>query len=364
MSAGRSPLTRVVFIRMLSITHWRNVAKRDGSKATVWDVAAAAGVSAQTVSRALNNRGYVSEHTRERVMAAAQQLEYAPNIIGKSLRSTRSPMVGLVVADITNPFYARLHRALEGPLTAAGLSVLLLNCDDDSATERRQLALLSAYRPTGLVLVPAHGSGFSAADVAEFENVVLVSRTLAGVDVPTVVFDENAAFASATESLCASGHRRIAAILGPEGVSTTSHREEGFRAVAEQFGAEALIRYCDGTSAGGYSAAKELLISESAPTGVVGFNVPVTEGILSAAHDLDLSIPTDLSVVSFTDAAWMATTRPAITAVAQPIEEMGRIAGELIVERSRGGAPSPGPHLGGIGELRCRESVSKPQGGH
>lgn len=334
--------------------------RKSGSKATVWDVAAEAGVSAQTVSRALNNRGYVSERTRERVMAAARELEYAPNIIGKSLRSTRSPMVGLVVADVTNPFYARLHRALEEPLTAAGLSVLLLNCDDDPDKERQQLTLLAAYRPTGLVLVPAHGSGFSAADVDEFENVVLVSRTLAGLDVPTVVFDENSAFASATESLCAAGHRRVAAILGPEGVSTTSHREEGFRAVAERFGAHAVVRYCDGTSAGGYAAARELLLGEDPPSGMAGFNVPVTEGILSAAQDLSLMIPTDLSVVSFTDAAWMATTRPAITAVAQPIEEMGRIAGELIVERARGGAPAPGPHIGGVGGLRRRDSVSKP----
>lgn len=339
------------------------MAKKNGSKATVWDVAAAAGVSAQTVSRALNNRGYVSEGTRERVVAAVQKLDYAPNIIGKSLRSARSPMVGLVVADVTNPFYARLHRSLEEPLTAAGLSVLLLNCDDDPTKERRQLALLAAYRPTGLVLVPAHGSDFSAADVAEFDNVVLVSRTLAGVNVPTVVFDENAAFASATENLCALGHRRIAAILGPEGVSTTTHREEGFRAVSEQFGVEALVRYCDGTSAGGYAAAKELLLSEQRPTGLVGFNVPVTEGILSAGHDVGLTVPSDLSVVSFTDAAWMETTRPAITAFAQPIEEMGRIAGELIVERARGGAPSPGPHFSGTGALHRRESVSTPQGG-
>lgn len=339
------------------------MAKKDGSRATVWDVAEAAGVSAQTVSRALNNRGYVSESTRDRVIAAAQRLDYAPNILGKSLRSTRSPMVGLVVADVANPFYARLHRALEASLSAAGLSVLLLNCDDDPEREQRQLALLAAYRPTGLVLVPAHDSRFSSADLGEFDNVVLVSRTLPGIGAPTVVFDESAAFAAATEELCEVGHRRIAAILGPKGVSTTVHREEGFRSVAERFDAEAIVQYCDGTAAGGYAAARLLLEAENSSTGIVGFNVPVTEGILAAVRDIGLSVPNEVSVVSFTDAAWMAATWPAITAVAQPIEEMGRIAGELIVERAQGGTAATGVHLSGTGALQRRGSVAAPERG-
>lgn len=331
---------------------------KDGSRATVWDVAEVAGVSAQTVSRALRNRGYVSEGTRERVRAAAEQLNYSPSLLGKSLRSTRTPMVGLVVADVTNPFYARLHRALEVPLTAAGLSLLLLNCDDDPDVEQRQLELLASYHPSGLVLVPAHGSRVTPGQADRFGSVVLVSRTLDGLEeVPSVVFDEAAAFATATGALCEAGHRNIAAILGPKGVSTTAHREEGFRETAERYGVEARVSYSDGTVDGGRRAARELLHGKGGVTGLVGFNVPVTEGILAAVRGEGLRVPGDVSVVSFTDATWMATTEPSITAVAQPIEEMGRIAGELVVAMSRGEAPAAGVHLSGRGTLTRRDSV-------
>lgn len=333
--------------------------KKDGSRATVWDVAEVAGVSAQTVSRALRNSGYVSEGTRERVLDAAERLNYAPSQLGKSLRSKRAPMVGLVVADVTNPFYARLHRAIEAPLAAAGLSLLLLNCDDDATIEQRQLELLASYHPSGLVLVPAHGSRFTASQASRFGSVVLVSRTLAGVEVPSVVFDESAAFASATEELCRAGHRSIAAILGPKGVSTTEHREEGFRAVAEAHGARARVLYGDGTVDGGRAAARELLQASDGVTGIVGFNVPVTEGILAAIRDEGLRMPDDVSVVSFTDATWMSATRPGITAIAQPIEEMGRRAGEIIVGMSRGEAASPDAHQSGLGALVRRDSVRR-----
>ncbi len=338
------------------------MAARNGSNATVWDVAEAAGVSAQTVSRALRNRGYVSAATRERVLAAAERLDYSPNLLGKSLRSTRTPMVGLVVADVTNPFYARLHRALEAPLREAGLSVLLLNCDDDPEIERRQLELLASYQPTGVVLVPAHDSRVTANQLARFDSAVLVSRTLAGVDVPTVVFDEAAAFEEATEELCDAGHRRVVAILGPTGVSTTIHREDGFREAASRRGVDAQVIYTDGTSAGGYAAARDVLAATPGATGIVGFTVPVTEGVLAAVRDAGLAVPADVSLVSFTDATWMASTHPAITAVAQPVEEMGRIAGALLASMSRGERSGHGAHLSGRGTLVRRDSVARFEG--
>lgn len=326
------------------------------------DVAEAAGVSSQTVSRVLNERGYTSEETRRRVVEAAERLGYAPNVLGRSLRSTRSPMVGLAVSDIGNPFYARLHRAIEKPLRDAGLSVLLLNCDDDPELESAQLDLLASYRPTGLVLAPAAGSRFSAQHVGVFENVVLVSRTVADLDVPTVVTNETEAFAQAAEELFGAGHRRVAAVLGPEGVSTTQLREAGLRqAVSAGRDRHSIVRYTEGTSVAGRMAMRELLADEHGVTGVLGFNVPVTEGILVAVREAGLRVPGDVSVIGFTDAGWMSAVYPAVTAVTQPVEEMGRLAGELIVAMTRGERPRETPHLVVPGALVRRESVAPPR---
>src|SRR3954454_1993572 len=127
----------------------------DGSGATVKTVAAHAGVSAQTVSRVLHGTGYVSEPTRQKVLATVEAAGYRPNAVGRSLRTSRTPMVGLLITDIANPFYANLHKSIEAVFRTRGLTLMLLNSDDDPETERQQLDLISAYRPSGLLVAPA-----------------------------------------------------------------------------------------------------------------------------------------------------------------------------------------------------------------
>lgn len=240
--------------------------------------------------------------------------------------------------------------------------MLLLNCDDDAGLEAAQLELLASYRPTGLVLSPATGTRFSARQAGVFDNVVLVSRTVPGIDVPTVVTNEQEAFAQAAEELYSAGHRRIVAVMGPEGVSTTRLREAGLHeATGRHPDRHALVRYTEGTSAAARAALREVLTTESGVTAVLGFNVPVTEGILVAVREAGLTVPGDLSVVGFTDAGWMAAAHPSVTAVAQPVEEMGRLAGDLIVRMAAGDRPARNPHLVVPGSLVRRESVTPPR---
>jgi DNA-binding LacI/PurR family transcriptional regulator len=333
--------------------------KRDG--VTVWHVAEEAGVSAQTVSRVLNNRGYASEAAREKVVTAAAELGYTPNLLGKSLRSTLSPMIGLVVADVANPFYARLHRALEHALRDSDLSVFLLNCDDDPVVERQRLKLLASYRPTGLVISPAANSSLSTADLKRFRNVVLVSRTLPNLPVPTVQTDEAEAFARAAQELFDYGHSVIAAVLGPPSVSTTQLRERGLReALVRNPGRRAVVRYTDGSAAEGLAAMADLLCTDRELSGVIGFNGPVTEGVLDGIRAAGLNYPDDISVIGFTDAVWMRASRPSITAVVQPVEEMGRLAGELIIRMASGQDVDPNTHLITKCSLVRRDSIAKP----
>jgi DNA-binding LacI/PurR family transcriptional regulator len=319
------------------------VATLTGASVTVKTVAAYAGVSAQTVSRVLRGTGYVSEETRANVLGAVAAVGYRPNALGRSLRATRTPMVGLLITDIANPFYARLHKAIEAVFRGRGLTLMLLNSDDDRETERQQLELVRSYQPSGLLLAPAVHSSLTTDD---FDGpAVLVSRTLPDLAVPSVVTNEPEAMAEATSALLDAGHRRIVAVLGPQDASTTVRREAGYREAMRLAGAQPLAVYTDQTGPGARAAIRHALRTDPGITGVLGFNAPVTEGILAGLRDLGLCCPHDVSLVGFTDAPWMAIYPPPITVVQQPVEAMGELAARMLLDLLDGKPVAPGPHV-------------------
>jgi LacI family transcriptional regulator len=326
---------------------------------TVKTVAAHAGVSAQTVSRVLRGTGYVSEETRAKVLAAVTAVGYRPNAVGRSLRATRTPMVGLLITDISNPFYAALHKSIEAVFRQRGLTLMLLNSDDDRETERQQLELLGSYRPSGLLLAPAVHSSLTTEDLAGFGAAVLVSRTLPGLAAPSVVTNEPEAMSEATHALLDAGHCRIAAVLGPKDASTTTRREAGYREAVLAAGAQPLVFYTDQTGPGARAAIREALHAHPRITAAIGFNAPVTEGILTGLRDEGLRCPQDVSLVGFTDAPWMAFYPPPITVVRQPVEAMGRLAAQLVLDLVDGKPVTPGQHVVPSTLLR-RESVVAP----
>ncbi|MCG5216392.1 LacI family DNA-binding transcriptional regulator [Streptosporangium sp. KLBMP 9127] len=330
------------------------------ARATIYTVARAVGVSAQTVSRVLNGTGQVSEKTRAAVFAAIEAQDYRPNAVGRSLRASRTPMIGVLVADIGNPFYARLHRAIERRVAGSGYSLMLMNCDDDAQIERHQLDLLRSYRPTGLVIVPSIGSSLSDDDLRAFGHVVSVSRVLDDVHVPAVVTNGREAVGDATAELLAHGHTEIAMILGPRKASTTRDREEGFNAALSRSpGCRGLVRHTDGTRSGGEAAASELLRTHPGVTGMIGFNALVTEGIVSAVRTAGRRCPDDVSIIGFTDAGWMTLYPPAISVIDQPVEEMGALAGDLLLDMASGKSVDPGPRVVPSTLIR-RGSVAPP----
>ncbi|MBO0873710.1 MAG: LacI family DNA-binding transcriptional regulator [Pseudonocardia sp.] len=332
-----------------------------GPSATVKTVAARAGVSAQTVSRVLRDTGYVSEGTRAKVLAAVAAVGYRPNAVGRSLRATRTPMVGLLITDIGNPFYAAVHKSIEAVFRRRGLTLMLLNSDDDRETERQQLELLGSYRPSGLLVAPAVHSTLTTADLTGFGAAVLVSRTLPNLAVPSVVTNEPEAMSEATRELLDAGHRRIAAVLGPEGASTTMRREAGYREAVLAAGVEPLVLYTDQTGPGARAALRRALRAHPGITAALGFNAPVTAGILAALRDEGLCCPRDVSLVGFTDAPWMAFYPPPITVVLQPVEAMGRLAARLVLDLVDGKPIRPEPHVVPSTLLR-RDSVVAPAG--
>jgi DNA-binding LacI/PurR family transcriptional regulator len=326
---------------------------------TVNAVATHAGVSAQTVSRVLRGSGYVSAATRAKVLASVEALGYRPNAVGQALRSTRTKMVGLIVSDVTNPFYARLHRAVEGVLGAEGLSLMLLNTGDDAATEQKQLDLAHSYRPSGFLIAPAVSSTLTAERLQGLGICVLVSRTLDKIDVPTVVTNETEVTRAATEELLRAGHRAVLAVLGFAGTSTSERREEGYRAAMRAAGLRPRVRYTDQTRLNSRAAIAEVLRASPEVTGIVAFNEPVTLGALGAFHDLGLSCPDDISLIGFTDAPWMELFRPPLTAVSQPVEELGKRAARLLVDLIAGRDPDQ-THPVVPSHLIIRQSVAAP----
>jgi DNA-binding LacI/PurR family transcriptional regulator len=327
--------------------------------ATVKTVAAHAGVSAQTVSRVLRGTGYVSEQTRAKVLASVTAVNYRPNAVGRSLRATRSPMVGLLVTDIANPFYARLHKSVEAVFRERGLTLVLLNTDDDRNTERQQLELVRSFRPAGLLLAPSVHSSLSTEDLVGFGASVMVSRTLPDLAIPSVVTNEPESMREATQALLDAGHRRIVAVLGPPGASTTTRRELGYREAIQAAGARPLVCYTDQTSQGARAATRGALHTHPGISAAIGFNAPVTEGILAALREERLECPRQLSVVGFTDAPWMASYPPPITVVRQPVEAMGERAARLVLELIDGRPVPARPHVV-PGTLLHRESIAAP----
>lgn len=329
------------------------------ARPTLRDISERAGLSTYAVSRAIAGKPGVSASTRGRVLAIAAELGYVPNLLGRSLRETRTPMVGLVVADAANPFYGRLHKSLEAVFRERELTLMLLNSDDETTVERQKLELLRAYQPTGLIISPAVNSSLGPEMLATFPGAILVSRTLERLDAPAVVTNEHEVMKEATEALMKLGHRRVLAVLGPEASSTTKKREAGYRAAALLFGCEPLVRYTDQSSAGGRESFREAMVTDPSVTAAIAFNVPVTEGILAGLRDLGLVCPRDLSLIGFSDADWMEFVRPSITAVVQPIEAMGELAARLLLQIIDGESVADGSHVV-ESRLVLRESVAAP----
>jgi LacI family transcriptional regulator len=269
-------------------------------------------------------------------------------------------MVGLLITDITNPFYASLHKSIEAVFRKRGLTLMLLNSDDDRETERQQLELVRSYRPSGLLVAPAVHSSLTTEDLTGFGAAVLVSRTLPGLAAPSVVTNEPEAMGAAARALLDAGHRRIAAILGPEGASTTARRAAGYCEAVLAAGTEPLIFYTDQSGPGARAAIRQALHAHPGITAAIGFNAPVTEGILGGLRDEGLRCPQDVSLVGFTDAPWMSFYPPPITVVRQPVEAMGELAAKLVLDLVDGRPVTPEPHVV-PSTLLHRDSVAPPR---
>ena len=309
---------------------------------TIHDVARHAGVASITASRALSGNAPVSAAVRERVERAVQELGYVPNALAQSLKSRFTGTIGLVVSDITNPFFTSLTRGVEDVAQAAGYSVIVGNTDESLSKQRTYLEMLRRKRVDGLLLVPAGGDPADVSDwLATGTPLALVCRTVQGIDLPAahvdVVRGESLRSSERLVShLVAHGHTRIAIVDGPLDLSTAAERFQGYRAALRRAGFAPdpeLERFGPFTVEAGSAATHSLLDLPVPPTAYFAANNFLSVGVLRVLRERGIRVPEDVALVGFDDIPQMAYLDPFVTVAAQPAAQIGRKAAAALLAR-------------------------------
>jgi LacI family transcriptional regulator len=297
-------------------------------RVTMADVAREAGVSSMTVSRAINNKGDISEVTRERVLEVVERLGYRPSGIARGLATQRTGTLGLVVPDVANPFFSDVARGVEHVAQAKGYNVFLCNTEEDPRREVAVLGSLEEKRVDGLVLCSSRLDEEELCEVvARHPAVVLVNRRLEGNRMRSVLIDDRAGGLLACQLLLEAGHRAIGYLAGPPISHSGRQRAEGYRAALAAAGVPynpAWVRPCSPTVEGGQQRTRELLQANPELTALFCYNDLVAVGALQACGELGRQVPGDLAVVGFDDIPLSALVTPPLTTCRPSLRTGGR----------------------------------------
>ena len=334
---------------------------------TIRDVARLAKVSTATVSFVSNGKGHVSEALKRRVMDAMEALDYHPNQVARSLQASRTHIIGMVIPQLTNPFFGEVMRGVEDEARKSGYSVIFCDSNEDSELEREHLNTLFARRVDGVLISTSNPLPEEGRLVKRRFPLVFVDRTPPGFSGTAVITDNLGASREATRHLINLGHTRIATITGPLDLPICAQRLEGLRQALQEAGLPLPAEYLkcgDFRSGSGYRNGCELMRLSNPPTAVFCCNNTMTLGLMRALGELDIPCPERISVLGFDDFEWVASFRPQLTAVAQPTYEMGKLATEMLVrkmEQKDGEAEDSKEQVIVLpNELRIRESTAPP----
>jgi LacI family transcriptional regulator len=306
--------------------------------ATIYDVAARAGVSAATVSRVFNGSGVSREKVRL-VLAAAQEMGYTPNRTARALRTRSSTVIALIVADIENPFFTSLARGVEDVTLQAGYSVVLCNTDEDQARERAALAVALSEHMAGVILVPAAERSEIGSLLERRVPVVTVDRALHHQPVDSVVVDNLAGGRHATARLYGRGSRLVACITGPQEAETAELRSAGwrqeFRRSSPGVDPETYLRHADYRVAGGREAMAQLLDLPAPPDAVFVANNLMAVGALAELRERGVA-PPDFGMAAFGDLPYLPLGPSGVDVIPIPTRHIGATAATVLLERIRG----------------------------
>jgi LacI family transcriptional regulator len=317
--------------------------------ATIKDVAKAADVSTATVSAVINESAYVSPELRSRILRAVRDLNYVPSLVARNLRSGRSQLIGLAVADLANPFYSRIVCAAEAAVAAWGFSLVLFNSDEKPDTEKRILSRMQTLGCDGAVLVPVGAASmYQRRDFHGSIPMVLLGRTIGDDSLDSITIDNHSAGRQATNYLLDLGHRRIGSITGPMQLSTGSGRLQG---MIEAMAARGLTPLAGHVRSGefredtAYSVARDLIGQPDRPTALYVANGVMAIGVMRAIADLGLRCPEDISIASTDTIAGMGGLKPRLTRTEHPVTDMTNEALRMLVDRIEGKVSLPARNI-------------------
>lgn len=304
--------------------------------ATIKDVAEEAGVSITTVSAVINETRYVSPELTERVEEAVEKLNYHPDHMGRGLRKGQSNMVGLVVSDITNPFFPRVVRGAEDRAHEKGYGLILCNTDEDPTEEEQYLTFLRSQRIDGLIIAVTNQGKENIKSLEDNIPLVLIDRTIEKLEIPQVVSENRKGAYEATNYLLDLGHKRIGFVAGIPGIRSTDDRLKGYRSAIEDQGLavdESLIVMGNSQAEDSYDATKKLSSKNDDLTAIFAANNLITIGVLRYLKENDIPYPDQLSLLCFDDPIWGSVVDKSISVVSQQPYDMGYEASRILINQ-------------------------------
>lgn len=308
---------------------------------TIKDIAREAQVSYATVSRALNGKYGVRPATRKRILEIARSLNYTPNAIARGLVTRRTRTIGLILPDITNPFFPEVARGVEEEAQRRRYSVFLCNTNWERSREREYVRLLAQKRVDGLIIAPISNSGGELEEVPEGVGVVYVSNVPRTTRRSYVQIDNVRGGYLATRHLLDAGFERIAFIGAVEGAQSANERLEGYRLAFAESGVALEERYVHlghFRQETGYRVIRDMIDSGDCPQAVFAENDIIALGVLQGVREAGLRVPADVAVVGFDDIAFASFRDIQLTTVYQPKYELGKLAVQMLLEETGGGA--------------------------
>jgi LacI family transcriptional regulator len=299
------------------------------------DVALKARVSIATVSRVVNKSDHkVNPATRDKVLAAISELDYRPNALAKGLLMKKTMTIGIIIPDISNPYYAEIVRGIQDVADQEGYAVTLHNTDSRREGIIRYIYLLREKSADGIIFSGGIINGHETLSILKElkERVVVIGRH--DVDFPAVMVDNTDGAAQAVGHLLDIGHRRIGFIGGPDGSTTALDRLTGFRDAMAKNGltlAQSLVKKGTWNPQSGHLLGTQLLKAKRRPTAIVAANDQMAFGVIKAARELGLTVPADLAVVGFDNIPLSSFFNPSLTTVEIPMHDLGAASARMLL---------------------------------
>lgn len=305
------------------------------SRCTMKDVARVANVSVATVSRVINNVETVEENLRKRVLEAIDELGFQPNYLAKSLKNNSTNTIGVVVSDISNPFFIGVARQIEKVVRDKGYTMFMASTDSDHEKELEIIRMMVAKRVDGIIISPDSNELEKVVRNLDCPTVAIDRKSLNNI-CDTVYTDKEVLMYKAVKHLAQKGHKNIAMVTGPKELSSNRDRFNGYFRAHYDLGMDVDISniiFSEFTMETGKKAFKELMSKEKRPSAIIAGNALIAQGFISKAKDMNLRIPEDVSIISFGEIENQEIIEPVVSHFKSLKTEIGQVAGQMIINR-------------------------------